>query len=69
MNIEEKNLPENEAPVENTYPEEPTKKKLSPGVLAAIIGGAVVLVGVIVLVIVLLVGGKKCDGHIDKDEE
>ena len=67
MNNEEKILPENEAPVQNTD----TEKKLSKGALIGIIGGAVALVAIIVVLLVVLLGGNKTPEciHVDKDDD
>ena len=67
MNNEEKILPENEAPDQNTN----TEKKLSKGALIGIIGGAVALVAIVVVLLVVLLGGNKAPEctHADKDDD
>ena len=70
MNNEEKILPENETPVENTNTESVAKSKPSKGLLAGIIGGAIALIAIVVVLVILLAGGKeKCDGHVDADDD
>ena len=67
MNNEEKILPENDTPAQNTN----SDKKLSKGALIGIIGGAVALVVLVVVILVVLLGGNKAPEctHVDKDDD